>query len=322
MNTMSIIPNGPLGIKIVDDNLISYIIKMINFHYNVKGKVQIFPGPQPVSVEKKDLYKLTNFKYNVGLKLDGTRFLMYFFTHNNKNMCVLINRALEIFTIDIDVNLYSGTLLDGELCHINDKWQFIIHDCVLLNNNKISYLKHNERLNNVKKEIENNNSELFILLKVKTFYSFDNFDEFINKEYENDELKNDGIIFMPNGLPVTSGTQYSMLKWKPHNKHTFDFLIKEDGDSFEACVYHLKNITIFAKIHNTDNNGTIFINKTKSLENYKNECILECDFKDNNFVPILIRTDKTHPNSLRTIERTLFNINENIMIKDFKDCKV
>ena len=38
---------------------------------------------------------------------------------------------------------------------------------------------------------------------------------------------NDGIIFMPENLPVISGTQYSMLKWKPDDKHTFDFLVKE-----------------------------------------------------------------------------------------------
>mgnify|MGYP003331462792 CR=1 FL=1 len=58
------------------------------------------------------------------------------------------------------------------------------------------------------------------------------------------------------------------------------------------------------------------------LDNYKNGCILECKFKNDNFDPFLIRTDKTHPNSLRTIERTLFNISENIQIEDFISIEV
>ena len=48
---------------------------------------------------------------------------------------------------------------------------------------------------------------------------------------------------------------------------------------------------------------------------YYRMCIFDKD--KNNFIPILVRTDKTHPNSLRTIERTLFNISENIKIQDF-----
>ena len=69
--------------------------------------------------------------------------------------------------------------------------------------------------------------------------------------------------------------------------------------------------------------GKKFIEKTKTLEGYKNECIVECTFNNetSNFEPILIRTDKTHPNSMRTIERTLFNINENIKISDFMAIK-
>ena len=36
-----------------------------------------------------------------------------------------------------------------------------------------------------------------------------------------------------------------------------------------------------------------------------------------NFTPLLIRTDKNYPNSLRTVERTLFNAHENITLEEF-----
>ena len=122
---------------------------------------------------------------------------------------------------------------------------------------------------------------------------------------------------MPENLPIISGTQYSMLKWKPKNKHTFDFLLKEADIGLKAYVFHLGNLNIFANIHAKTEQGKEFIEKSKQLDNYKNECIVECTFDKNNFSPILVRTDKTHPNSLRTIERTLFNISENIQIEDF-----
>ena len=59
---------------------------------------------------------------------------------------------------------------------------------------------------------------------------------------------------------------------------------------------------------------------TKVLPNFSNNCILECLFNkdEQNFSPILVRTDKEHANSLRTVERTLFNASENILIEEFK----
>ena len=157
-----------------------------------------------------------------------------------------------------------------------------------------------------------------IIIDTKNFYPYDEFDTFLEKEYNTNTINNDGIIFMPESLPVISGTQYSMFKWKPLEHCTFDFLIKENDDNLDAYVFHMGKSIIFAKIHNNTPNGKEFIEKTKKLSEYKNECILECSFKDINFVPLLIRTDKTHSNSLRTIERTLFNINEGITINDFK----
>ena len=113
-------------------------------------------------------------------------------------------------------------------------------------------------------------------------------------------------------------------KWKPENKHTFDFLLKETEIGLEAYVFHLGHLSIFANIHAKTEQGKEFIDKSKQLNNYKNECIVECTFdKDkNNFSPFLVRTDKTHPNSLRTIERTLFNMSENIQISDFMSIEI
>ena len=99
------------------------------------------------------------------------------------------------------------------------------------------------------------------------------------------------------------------------------FKLLKNESNLIAKVYHLNQLINFANIKADDEHGLDFINKLKLLENYKDDSIVECNFDHStqNFIPILIRTDKTHPNSLRTIERTLFNINENIQINDFKN---
>jgi len=321
------VDNSPKGLSIKNKSFITYLTKTINFHYIVKGRDTFFPGPQPVSIETKDFSKLKDYKYYVSLKLDGYRFLMYFIKDKNeKNQCIIMNRALNFYNINIDAEdtIYNGTLLDGEVLFNKDtnEWDFYIHDALILCGNKINKLSHSIRLSDTRCCIESlvnfNNKRNTLNMKVKDFYEFDEFDSFIENIY-NKSNNNDGIIFMPENLPVISGTQYSMLKWKMQEKHTFDFLIKETNFGLEAHVFHMGNLKLFANIHNSTPEGTYFIEQAKKLKNFKNEGIVECSFNKNtnNFTPVLIRTDKTHPNSLRTIERTLFNITENIQIKDF-----
>ena len=325
------VDNSPKGSLIKNKQFINYLIRNINLCYTVKGNELVFPAPQPVSIENKDFVKLEKYKYYTSIKLDGVRFLLYFINDkNNINQSILINRALNFYNINIDAeqNIYNGTLLDGEVIFNKEKnqWNFVIHDALLLCGNKINKYTHSCRLADTKCCIESfisNNDSNTLNLTVKEFYPFEEFDKFIEDVY-NKSNNNDGIIFMPENLPVISGTQYSMLKWKPENKHTFDFLIKESNLGLEAYVFYMGNLKLFANIHKNTTEGEKFITKTKELNGYHNDCIVECSFnkETSNFNPLLIRTDKTHPNSMRTIERTLFNINEDIQIKDFKEIKV
>lgn len=328
------VENSPKGSPIKNKQFINYLIKSINLNYCVKGNDLQFPAPQPVSIEKKDFVKLQKFKYYTSLKLDGVRFLLYFIKdRNNTNQCILVNRALNFYTINIaaEQNIFNGTLLDGEVIFNKEgnSWDFIVHDALILCGNKINKLSHSTRLSDTRCCLESfiiNNDDSnpnTLNIKVKDFYPFEKFDEFITDVYDKSN-NNDGIIFMPENLPVISGTQYSMLKWKPKNKHTFDFLIKESDKGMEAHVFHMGSMKIFANIHKNSEPGNKFIENTKKLDGYKNDCIVECTFntEESNFNPLLIRKDKTHPNSMRTIERTLFNINENIQVNDFTKIKI
>ena len=330
INIIKELENSPKGYLLKNKQFIAFLLKSINFNYSLRGTELTFPAPQPVSIEKKDFAKFIQYNYSVSLKLDGVRFLIYFIKdRNNVNQCILINRALQFFNIIITAEdtIYNGTLLDGELIYnsATTKWDYNIHDAVIICGNKMNKLSHSVRLEDANLCI---NTFIYpditnaINIKVKDFYKFEEMNNFIENIYKKSE-NNDGIIFMPENLPIISGTQFSMLKWKPENKHTFDFLIKELGSDLNILIFHLGKIGSFAKVHENTPEGHKFIEIAKNLNGYKNECIIECKFNKelNNFIPLFVRSDKTHPNSLRTIERTLFNINENITLDDFINIK-
>jgi mRNA guanylyltransferase len=313
----------PSAQKITNPNFINYLTRNILYHWNYKGEAQ-FPCPQPVSIERKDFDKLKTYEYFVGVKNDGVRYIMFFTTDKtNRKLCILCDRSLNFYTVDIvgDDSIYNGTLFDGELVRNGDNYSYIIYDSVYMCGNRVNKNNFASRLAEIDccvKTLIDPIKTNVVSIETKTFYKLTDFVNFLD-DYENHKNK-DGIIFMPNNLPVLNGTQFSMFKWKPSDKHTVDFLIKEETNKdLSAYVYHQQKITKFANIKYSSESGKDFVDKYHQLDNKKNDCILECLFvKENqNFSPILVRTDKNYPNSLRTIERTLFNAEENIQLSEF-----
>lgn len=319
--------NIPTLEKITNLNFINYLTKTILYHWNFKGDPQ-FPCPQPVSIERKDFEKIKKYDYFVGVKNDGVRYIMFFtIDKNNRKLCILCDRSLNFYTVDIKVNeeVYRGTLFDGEIVKDDkDNYTYIVYDTVCLCGNKTNKNYYESRLAEIDCCIKTMIEPIVNVIKVvpKTFYKFKDFDKFLTYEY--DKITNkDGIIFMPNKLPVMTGTQFSMFKWK--EKHTVDFLIKyntEETKNLVAFVYDKKTLIKFANIKHDTPEGRLFIDKFKLLHSDSketNETILECLFnkETQNFTPLLIRTDKNYPNSLRTVERTLFNAHENITLEEF-----
>lgn len=313
----------PSAQKITNPNFINYLTRNILYHWNYKGEAQ-FPCPQPVSIERKDFEKLKTYEYFVGVKNDGVRYIMFFTTDKtNRKLCILCDRSLNFYTVDIvgDDSIYNGTLFDGELVRNGDNYSYIIYDSVYMCGNRVNKNNFASRLAEIDccvKTLIDPIKTNVVSIETKTFYKLTDFVNFLD-EYENHKNK-DGIIFMPSNLPVLNGTQFSMFKWKPSDKHTVDFLIKEETNKdLSAYVYHQQKITKFANIKYSSESGKDFVDKYHQLDNKKNDCILECLFvkETQNFSPILVRTDKNYPNSLRTIERTLFNAEENIHLSEF-----
>lgn len=242
--------------------------------------IERFPGPQPISIEKKHLPLLKRNDYLVCEKTDGTRnFLVCFTDSANRKICALVNRSFDYTLYSLTVP--RDTLLDGEL--IDDK--FIVHDAVCIQGEDLRSKPLTERLKKaaalVKVIIP---SQIRVICKM--MIPFKDIKQLTLGE------KTDGVIFTPINEPIRMGTHRTLFKWKPYEKITIDFLLKNGN----FCIQHESKLLIVQKqTEHSDKNG-----------------IYECSYDGKKWEPIKKRTDKSHPNNKRTYERTLININEDI----------
>lgn len=241
-----------------------------------------FPGPQPVSIERKHFTQLKNRPYVVCEKTDGVRHMLACFMDGDKKICVLVDRCFNYKHTTLCVP--RNTLLDGEL--IGDA--FVVHDVMMVRGVNVMHetlLKRLEYARDLKIPKTPGNPRVII----KTMYPLNELHKIKLGEYT------DGLIFTPVNERVRMGTHETMFKWKPREHITIDFKVDsgllyiQNGD----CVGQYRG---YIKEHEG--------------------CIVECGF-DGGWVYTKTRRDKDFPNNKRTYDRTLVNIQENINLKEF-----
>ena len=133
------------------DPLYKYTIKFMEESWGTKGK-GIFPGCQPISIERKHFDILEKNKYVVCEKTDGTRYMMIALQYENQRVCVFINRALEMFTVPLNFRLavFKGTILEGELYENT----FMVYDCLMTCGEVVGNQGFLERLEYCKKTVK------------------------------------------------------------------------------------------------------------------------------------------------------------------------
>ena len=265
------------------------LLEVLSSQWN--SKADLFPGPNPVSIERKHLKQLYSQKYFVGLKNDGERYALCCIRDDEKPRCFLLNRKLEAFqmSLKLSTKLYLGTILDCEL--VNN--ELFIFDVVLFAGQDKSKLNFNDRLDFADAFIKGmrcSEKDKYKFTK-KSFVDRTRFQEL--PKYS----KTDGYILVPNDKPILTGTNYSYFKWKPKEDNTIDFYIDEKYFVYLQLGGKLqkqKLIKMKSKVKTTD-------------------AIYECKCFDKHlWDPILIRNDKALPNSVSTYKHTLINIEGDI----------
>ena len=254
-----------------------------------------FPGPQPISVERKHMSNIQHGKYLVGQKDDGVRYALCCLQHDRKNKCILISRTLDCYLVRMNCakQCFEGTVIDCEM--VGNR--LVLFDCSMINGTVVKTSTFHTRLEACSTFIDCVRSSDFVLNKK----------EFVNTNEINgleSSKQSDGLIFMPISAHVTQGTHTAMYKWKPRLMNTIDFWT--DGKSV-----HLQN-----------NGKHVLVKLTIDTESIPdlgiNGCIVECMYvEDKSWKALQIRRDKTLPNSRHTYDRTLVNIKEDIKIDEF-----
>jgi hypothetical protein len=321
---------GPKSKQLTDQGVIDKL-KSKFLSYWPSRKNDYFPAPQPVSLERRDIFKFRKFPYLACVKSDGMRFIMVCTIVDGVNKCYMVNRAFRYYEVEqcFSDEIYRGTIFDGELIKTGenrDNWTYIVHDCISFCGENVTQKTFTDRYKHVTNAIETSwdyvktkkeDSIDSFPVEVKKFYNFSDMDKLVDDMKSGKINHNtDGLIFTPVKLPVGMHTQYTLFKWKPRNLHTFDFKIVEKDNTVIAQVSEKGSIIDFASIDKNTEVGKVFTDKLNGLSGYSNGSIVECDYDEVTecYEPKLIRDDKTHPNGIFTVDKTLLNIRENITI--------
>lgn len=282
--------------------------QIINFFHHTLGTLKngqappIFPGPQPISIERKHFGTLKNNDYVVCEKTDGVRHALV----SIDNATALLNRKLEVKYLDI--HLPSGTVLDGELIDGNI---FLVYDGMAVKGENIMGLNLLERLEKVGMFIKKNKIKSKIYkIKFKNFFMKDEIQELTQTYIPSLKYKTDGLIFTPIHEKFKLGTHETMFKWKPRDMNTIDFQLKWRGDRWGLYIQD-RGVLIFQTELQHDPGNPWLVEDN----------ILECQYMTDDKVPwwkpVGLRKDKNYPNNRRTFYRTLVNIREDIQVNEF-----
>jgi len=284
-----------------------------------------FPGPQPVTIEKKDLPLLKSEEYMVCEKSDGERAILLLINLNKKPMCFIINRNNDFYFIDLSFKkeVFEGTVMDGELIKTkNGKWNYLIHDCMIYNGTDYTHKNHRLRysaiIDLIVKRYQNKEKDP-INIKTKLFYKVGpGLGETWKHIVETTENKIDGLIFTPvNGI-IKFGRDYTLLKWK--EEHTLDLLVSFKGKKMTFKYVKGHEYHHFKTYNSTNENYKKVINFIKEKQITSDEPIIEFKvISEDSFIPYRFRSDKNMPNGEITIKNTFKNIEESITIQNIVD---
>ena len=250
-----------------------------------------FPGPQPISIERRHFSLLKQSEYLVAEKTDGVRHLLVSFeTAANEKCVALVNRAFDVTVVKY--TLAKDTVLDGELVTRSDGRQvFLIHDAVMIRGESLMQTPLTERLEKAKALTRTILSKTPFVTTVKPMVPLKDI-----RTLESGPYETDGLVFTPVHDPIMMGTHETMFKWKPREHITIDFQI-ENG--LDLCIQERGRLIKEATM-------------CRPQQQYPNGTIVECGYGDLGWTIVKVRTDKTYPNNRRTFLRTIVNLREDI----------
>ena len=302
-----------VGVKVASMSFTKEIIDEIKKICNSESK-NYFPGSQPVTLERGMIHLLEENKtYRATYKSDGIRYFLFAY----KGKSYLIDRKFEIREVkSVLVNrkgeLLKRTLLDGELVTEKDDngnvyHNFLIFDIIEFEEFKLMENDWDTRMDYVSKGICRFR-EIFMKSNPEMFDNED-FRVSNKKQWKLNRLhklqlyiKNkvrhdtDGVIFTPLSMLYIVDKCVEILKWKPIELNSTDFIALLHNGILYLGVrnnYDKKQPDIPISILDIPND---------EYKSKLDKAIIECSFDKRTLAwkPLRICTDKTNPNAYST----------------------
>lgn len=275
----------------------------------------IFPGPNPVSIDRGDFTKLSQQPYAIAEKTDGVRALMLICDIEDQHIGALFDRRVDtpyVATIKhMPRSLYQGTVLDGEIVfdHVDNTFVYLIFDAYQVSGVPVFHLPFSERLLAVKRSLlayTPTPAHDTILLRIKTFLPLvpgicRSYADHLGQVHA--RYKIDGVIFMPELDPVVYGRHDNLLKLK--QVHSVDFLCRKG----KLLIYDETT-----KRHRVIGTPTECTKHRAMRDGDIVECVLPSLDTPEAWDVIKVRTDKNKANNKFTLDKTLLNIREGLSL--------
>ena len=262
----------------------------------------VFPGANPVSIERGHIANLHVERYWVAPKTDGDRALLMTVTHKSVKLSLLIDRSMNMYiaTGNFPTSSFDNSLLDGELVKMPDStWRYLVFDCIYLAGIDLSSHKFSVRLDMVRSWMEDmGTGPDGMVIDVKTFAVVGG-----GSIPAHQGMPDDGLIFVPEHKPYGCYRNDHLLKWKPAGHHTVDFQV---GDSDKLLVASKSKLIEKGHLHVADRQG---VEKGQ---------IVECRLVGQDWRVVRVRHDKVAPNDQYVLGKTVLNMQENIQRSEFR----
>ncbi|RDA92366.1 hypothetical protein CP533_4406 [Ophiocordyceps camponoti-saundersi (nom. inval.)] len=328
-----------------------------------------FPGAQPVSFARQHLEELTRQDYYVCEKSDGIRYLLYctedetggeahYLIDRKNDYWFIPNRNLHFPIINDQSAFHTATLVDGELVWDSlpsgkKEPRFLVFDCLVMDGHKLMDRTLDKRLAYFNERLYTPYKKLFrefpnelqfqpFFVDMKPFQLAYGIEMMFKQVLPSLKHGNDGLIFTCRNTPYKHGTDPHILKWKPPEENTIDFLMKfnfptveptelerlEDGitepfvdyDSVPPAdlLMFLGNsgqdrYETFASLHITEDEWETL----KGLNDPLDYRIVECNLDDQGrWRLVRFRDDKSEPNHKSTVQSVLESISDRVSDND------
>jgi hypothetical protein len=343
MDVDDLAPSVPLPGGAVADELVA----AYHAAWGAKAVPGRNPAPQPVSLERRHLPLLKEAAYVAADKSDGVRMCLFLSRAAGREHAVLVDRKLTLYQVPVAASrrCFDGSLFDGELLWTTapdgSRWQtFLVFDAVAWRGDggAIGCEPLTRRLELIRHTFDLGCEEIVgadaaqakakegkvicggnahgLAFRPKQCFSLEMLPTLL-RQLPHLPYRSDGIVLTPVDEPVRTGTHETTfkLKWR----HTLDLQVNlatrqvflgaggvahNERLSLEAAELGLRMASGFWEA----------LRGALAPSDSPVGMIVECEVDPTGQTLgfLGVRRDKTHPNSLRTAERTLRSLKEGL----------